>query len=77
MLKNKIKKKLPTLYWLSELHERPCKSCVIASSSSRTTRELSILLTLVSLQLKPLMLNSVKQFIIGIAKVHFGLSKFR
>ena len=35
--------KLPTLYWLPELHKRPYKSRFIANSSSCTTTELSIL----------------------------------
>ena len=37
--------KLPTLYWLPELHKRPYKSRFIAYSSACTTTELSILLT--------------------------------
>ena len=37
--------RLPTLYWLPELHKRQYKSCFIANSSSCTTTELSILLT--------------------------------
>ena len=37
--------KLPTLYWLYELHKRPYKSRFIANSSACTTTELSILLT--------------------------------
>ena len=37
--------KLPTLYWLPELHKRPYKSRFIANSSSCTTTELAILLT--------------------------------
>ena len=37
--------KLPTLYWLPKLHKRPYKSHLLASSSSCTTTELSIILT--------------------------------
>ena len=37
--------KLPTLYWLHELHKWPYKSRFIAKSSVCTTTELSILLT--------------------------------
>ena len=37
--------KLPTLYWLPELHKRPYKSRFIANSSSCTTTELLIILT--------------------------------
>ena len=37
--------KLPTLYWLPNLHKRPYMSCLIANSSSCTTTELSIILT--------------------------------
>ena len=37
--------KLTTLYWLPKLPKRPDKSRFIANSSSRTTTELSILLT--------------------------------
>ena len=37
--------KLPTLYWLPKLHQRPCKSRFIANSSACTTTELSFLLT--------------------------------
>ena len=37
--------KLPTLYWLPELHKRPYKSRFIAYSGACTTTELSILLT--------------------------------
>ena len=37
--------KLPTLYWLPELHKRPYKSRFIANSSSCTTIKLAILLT--------------------------------
>ena len=37
--------KLPTLYWLPKLHNRPYKSRFIANSSACTTSDLSILLT--------------------------------
>ena len=37
--------KLPTLYWLPKLHNRPYKARFIANSSSCTTTELSKLLT--------------------------------
>ena len=37
--------KLPTLYWLPKLHERPYKSRFIANYSACTTTELSVLLT--------------------------------
>ena len=37
--------KLPTMYWLPTLHERPYKARFIANSSSCTTTELSKLLT--------------------------------
>ena len=37
--------KLPTLYWLPKLHERPYKARCITSLSSCTTSELSKLLT--------------------------------
>ena len=37
--------KLPTMYWLPKLHERPYKARFIANSSSCTTTELSKLLT--------------------------------
>ena len=37
--------KLPTLYWLPELHKQPYKSRFIANSSTCTTTELSILFT--------------------------------
>ena len=37
--------KLPTLYWLPKLHERPYKLRFIANSKACTTTELSILLT--------------------------------
>ena len=37
--------RLPTFYWLSELHKQPYKSQFIANSSSYTTTELSKLLT--------------------------------
>ena len=37
--------KLPTLYWIPKLHERPYKSRFIANSSSCTTTDLSIPLT--------------------------------
>ena len=37
--------KLPTLYWLAELHKRPYKSLFIAISSLCTNTKLSILLT--------------------------------
>ena len=36
---------LPIIYWLPKLHKRPYKLRFIASSSSCTTTELSILLT--------------------------------
>ena len=36
--------KLLTLYWLPKLHKRPYKSRFIATSSSCTTTELSIIL---------------------------------
>ena len=36
---------LPTLYWLPKLHKRPYKAAFIANSSSRTTTELSRLLS--------------------------------
>ena len=35
--------KLPTLYWLPNLHERSYKSRFIANSSSCTTTELSMI----------------------------------
>ena len=38
--------KLPTMYWLPKLHERPYKDRFIANSSSCTTTELSKLLTI-------------------------------
>ena len=38
-------RKLPTLYWLPELHKQPYKSRFIANSSACTTTELFILLT--------------------------------
>ena len=37
--------RLPTMYWLPKLHERPYKARFIANSSSCTTTELSKLLT--------------------------------
>ena len=37
--------KLPTMYWLPQLHKRPYKAQFIANSSSCTTSELSKLLT--------------------------------
>ena len=37
--------KLPTLYWLPKLHQRPYKSRFTAYSSAYTPTELSILLT--------------------------------
>ena len=37
--------KLPTLYWLPKLHQRPYKSRFIANFSSCTIIELSIILT--------------------------------
>ena len=37
--------KLPTLYWLPKLHERPCKSRFIANSRWCSNTELYILLT--------------------------------
>ena len=37
--------KLPTLYWLPNLHKQPYNSRFIANSSACTTTELSILLT--------------------------------
>jgi len=37
--------KLPTMYWIPKLHKNPYKARFIASSSSCTTTELSILLT--------------------------------
>ena len=37
--------KLPTMYWLPKLHNRPYKARFIANSSSCTTTELSKLLT--------------------------------
>ena len=37
--------KLPTMYWLLQLHKRPYKARFIANSSSCTTTELSKLLT--------------------------------
>ena len=37
--------KLPTLYWLPNLHKRPYKSRIIAYSNSCPITELSILLT--------------------------------
>ena len=36
--------KLPTLYWLSKLHQRPYNSCFIANYSSCTITVLSLLL---------------------------------
>ena len=41
---DEVHNKLPKLYWLPKLHERPYKSRFIANSSSCTTTELSILL---------------------------------
>ena len=37
--------RLPTMYWLPKLHERPYKARFIANSSSCTTKELSKLFT--------------------------------
>ena len=42
---NEGQDKLPTMYWLPKLHERPYKARFIANSSSCTTTELSKLLT--------------------------------
>ena len=42
----KLKKtKVPTLYWLPQLHKKLYKAIFIANSSSCTTRKLSKLLT--------------------------------
>ena len=42
---NEGQDKLPTMYWLHKLHNRPYKARFIANSSSCTTNELSKLLT--------------------------------
>ena len=40
-----LQNRLPTIYWSHKLHKRPYKAQVFAKSSSRTTTELSKLLT--------------------------------
>ena len=42
---NEVQDKLPTMYWLPELHNRPYKARFITNSSFCTTTELSKLLT--------------------------------
>ena len=42
---NEDQERLPTFYWLPELHKKPYKARFIANSSSCTTTELSKLLT--------------------------------
>ena len=69
--------KLPTLYWLPKLHKQPYKSRFIANSSACTTTELSILLSLASLQLKTMLLNIAQQFMKEMVKIYFGLLKIQ
>ena len=62
--------KLPTLYLLPKLHKRPYKSRFIANSWSRTSTELSIILTTC--------LTAIKNHVIifcEIVKVYFGMLK--
>ena len=49
-MENKIKltdeeEKLPQMYWIPKLHQKPCKARFIAGSSSCTTTRLSKLIT--------------------------------
>ena len=69
--------KLPTLYWLPELHKRPYKSCFIADSSACTTTELSILLTSCLTAIKNHVKNIAQQFMKEMVKIYFGLSKIQ
>ena len=61
--------KLPTLYWLPQLHKRPYKSRFIANSSACTTTELSIILTSCLTSIKTMSLNVAQQFMKEIVKI--------
>ena len=67
--------KLPTLYVLPKLHKRPYKSRFIANSSSRTSTELSIILTICLTAIKNHVIIFLKLFLSEIVKIYFGLLK--
>ena len=69
--------KLPTLYWLPKLNERPYKSRFIANSSACTTTELSILLTSCLTAIKKMPSNIEQQFMKEMVKKYFGLLKIQ
>ena len=69
--------KLPTLYWLPKLHNRPYKLRFIANSSACTTTELSILLASCLTAIKTTSLNIAQLFLKEMQKYYFGLLKIQ
>ena len=69
--------KVPTLYWLPELHKKSHKAKVIANSSSCTTTELSKVITSCLTAVKNMLSSTVKRYMRDPAKTYFGILKFR
>ena len=69
--------KLPTFYWLPQLHKRPYMSRLIANSSACTISELSILLPSCLTAIKIMSLNIAQQFMKEMVKIYFVLLKFQ
>ena len=69
--------KVPTLYWLPKLHNKPYKARFIANSSSCTTTELSKLLTSCLRAVKSMLSSIVKRYMRDPVKTYFGLLKIQ
>ena len=65
--------KLPTFYWLPQLHKRPYTARFIANSSACTTTELSILLTSCLTAIKTTFLKIAQQFMKEMVTIYFVL----
>ena len=69
--------KLPTLYWLPQLHKRPYKLRFIANSSACTTTELSFLLTSCLTAIKNQVIKYCTTVYERNGKIYFGQLKFQ
>ena len=67
--------KVPTLYWLPQLHEKPYKARYIANYSSCTTTELSKLLTSCLTAVKKHIIKYCEKVYERSSKIYFGQLK--
>ena len=75
--KLKNQDRVPTSYWLPNLHKNPYKARFIANSSSCMTTELSKLLTSCLTAVKTMLSSTVKRYIRDPVKIYFGPLKFQ